>query len=271
MFIGYSFPYQMFSGVLETTAGLLLLNRRTVTLGLFVSTGVFINVFMMNMAYDIPVKLFSGHLLLISAFLLIYESRRLIDFFILNRVAEADNSFKVEITKKWMRWTRIGFKLAFIAIAFVMPIIEGYDRYQQTINQPDIKPIRSGFYDVDLFVLNGKDTIPALVSDTIRWQDVVFDKGGLGSIKTSDTIFRQRYRRGYFNYTPDTTNNTLGIKYFPFDTVNIMTMRYKLPDEKTILLWTKLRDDSLFVHLTRSKRHFQLTERQFHWLSEANR
>ena len=35
LFIGYSTPYEIFSGAMETVAGLLLLFRRTITAGLF--------------------------------------------------------------------------------------------------------------------------------------------------------------------------------------------------------------------------------------------
>jgi hypothetical protein len=38
-----------------------------------------------------------------------------------------------------------------------------------------------------------------------------------------------------------------------------------------VVLRGKIRNDSVFVALRRQKRHFQLAERQFHWLSEANR
>ena len=44
LFIGYSTPYQVFSGAAEVLAGLLLLYRRTATLGTFIALGVFINV-----------------------------------------------------------------------------------------------------------------------------------------------------------------------------------------------------------------------------------
>ena len=59
LFIGYSAPYQFFSGLMEVLAGIFLLFRRTVTLGLLIATGVFINVMMLNLTYDIPVKIFS--------------------------------------------------------------------------------------------------------------------------------------------------------------------------------------------------------------------
>ena len=43
---------------MEVFAGIFLLFRRTVTLGLLIATGVFINVMMLNLTYDIPVKYF---------------------------------------------------------------------------------------------------------------------------------------------------------------------------------------------------------------------
>lgn len=59
MYMGYSGPYQMFAGMVEVVAGLLLLYRRTVTLGLLIGLGVFSNVMTMNLSYDIPVKGYS--------------------------------------------------------------------------------------------------------------------------------------------------------------------------------------------------------------------
>ena len=39
----------------------------------------------------------------------------------------------------------------------------------------------------------------------------------------------------------------------------------------TIVLDALIRGDSVHVEMVRAPRHFQLTERQFHWLSEYNR
>src|SRR5512138_3299341 len=58
LFIGYSTPYQFFSGLMETIPAILLLYRRTATLGVLIATGVFINVAALNLSYDIPVKIF---------------------------------------------------------------------------------------------------------------------------------------------------------------------------------------------------------------------
>jgi hypothetical protein len=271
LFIGYSTPYQMFSGVMETLAGLLLINRKTVTLGLVTATGVFMHVFVLNLAYDIPVKLFSGHLLLLCVYLLMYELPRLINFFILNRVSEPDTFFNLELNNRWLRYGRIVAKLTFVIVAFAMPVYNTYNNSKQFYDTSiEPKPIKDGLYDIELFVKNNKDTIPPLVTDSTRWKNIVFERNGSGSVDAHEPLFFQRYRRWYFNYKPDTTKNI--VHFTPFrDTTKVLSMKYDIPDENTIHLWSKYKGDSLYLKLRRSKRHFQLTERQFHWLSEANR
>jgi hypothetical protein len=139
-------------------------------------------------------------------------------------------------------------------------------------SQPLAEPFRAGVYDVRTFAVNG-DTVPPLVTDSLRWRDVIFDNASSGSVNTADDLFWQRYRRGYFRYRANTAEQTAVVWKMSaaFDSTYLFTMRYELPDSNTIRLWTTVRDDSLFVELARSNRHFQLAERQFHWLSEYNR
>src|SRR5690606_16238880 len=85
MFIGYSGPYQIFSGVAEVLVALLLVWRRTALLGAMLAVGVFANVVMLNLSFDIPVKIYSINLLIASIFLVWQERERLFAFFILNR------------------------------------------------------------------------------------------------------------------------------------------------------------------------------------------
>jgi hypothetical protein len=49
------------------------------------SVGVLSNVVALNFSYDVPVKLFSSHLLGMALFLLIPDARRLVNVFFLNR------------------------------------------------------------------------------------------------------------------------------------------------------------------------------------------
>src|SRR5262245_42476833 len=86
--IGASRPYEIFTGCAELAAGILLIIPSTVTLGALVSLGCTIQVFILNMAYDVPVKLFSFHLLLMSVFLLAPDARRILNLLVLNRPAD---------------------------------------------------------------------------------------------------------------------------------------------------------------------------------------
>ncbi|MCD0161582.1 hypothetical protein IHN63_09715 [Deinococcus sp. 6YEL10] len=76
-FMGASAGYQWLAGVAEVLPALLLLHRRTVTLGALMAAVTMTNVFALNLFYDVPVKLFSGHLLLIATLLLAMDARRL--------------------------------------------------------------------------------------------------------------------------------------------------------------------------------------------------
>lgn len=271
MFIGYSAPYQVFSGAMEVLAGGLLFYRRTVTLGLLVAAGVFANVAVLNLSYDIPVKLYSLHLLGFSLYLLIHDWERLAAFFLLNQPTTANAWYDVEWTKPWMRTAQRVVKGVLVLVFCVLPVYSNWQWYQSNRERANqLPPFPPGLYDVAEFAVN-RDTIPALLTDSLRWRDVIFEPGGLGSVNTTDTLFRQRYRRGYFTYAPDTAHHRLAWKRFAQDTVALLDFRYEATGPNTVRLWGKRRDDSLYVRLVRSNRRFQLAERQFHWLSEANR
>jgi hypothetical protein len=269
LFIGFSKPYEIFSGLMEIFAGSLLLFRRTATLGAMVATGVFLNVMMLNLCYDIPVKIYSMQLTFVALFLLANESKRIIDFFILNKPAAANSLYQFNFNKKWQRWTRIGLKALFIIAVLLFPFQDTLNYYRSTQKPSAKQAIKNGVYEVSVYSVNNH-VMPLALSDTSRWQDVIFENG-LGSAKTSDTSFRQRYKRGYFAYYANDTTHVFTIKKSGADKIPIMRFKYQMPDSNTITLAGTHGKDSLYVALKRTKRHFQLAEKQFHWLSERNR
>lgn len=273
MFIGYSMPYQIFSGVMETTAGLLMLYRPTITAGLLAATGAFLNVVMINLSYDVPVKLYSSHLLVACLFLLAMDAPRLLNFLILNRPTQATHLYDQSLTVPWQIWGSRAVKAFFVFQLVFAPFMRGYARFQTVQAPPKQGPFRTGVYDVTSYIVNGVAR-PATPSDTIRWQDVIFDSNGAGSINSRDQLFQQRYRRAYFRYKPDTATHTSAVwktSTIPGDSTFLFTMRYDVPDTSTIRLRAVIRGDTVTVELVRTARRFQLAERQFHWLSEYNR
>jgi len=273
LFIGYSVPYQFFSGVMETTAGLLLLYRRTVTAGLFAATGAFLNVVMINLSYDVPVKIYAFHLLLACLFLLALDAPRLVRLLVLNQPVPATTAYDPRFAFAWQRWGSVAVKVFLLFQFLIFPVKSGWERYTAAKVAPAWSPFAPGFYDVRTYVVN-RDTIAASSADTLRWRDVIIDNGGAGSVSTSDPVFWQRYRRGYFRYKPNPSSHTAAVwktSTIPRDSTFMFTLRYEVPDTSTIRLHTVVRGDSVHVELFRVPRHFQLAERQFHWLSEYNR
>ncbi len=67
--MGTSYEYNLFMGIMEIIPGLMILFTRTRKLGLIIATGVFLNVFAINISFDISVKLLSFILLMMSIYL----------------------------------------------------------------------------------------------------------------------------------------------------------------------------------------------------------
>lgn len=272
MFIGYSGPYQIFSGVAEVVVGLLLFWRKTALLGSLLAVGVFANVVMLNYSYDIPVKIYSGNLLIASIFLVWQERKRLIAFFIQNSPTLPSSLFEKTYTIKWQKVARITLKTVFFLLTFGLNLSNTYSYFQETKAQSTkvLEPIQPGMYHVELFVKNG-DTIPESLADSLRWRDVIFDYNGQGSFSAQDSSFRMRYGRAYFSYQPDSLGSRLDWKMAAWDSIAVVSFAMKLPEEDWIILNGKKEADSLHVVLKKLNRHFPLTERQFHWISESNR
>ena len=271
LFLGYSVPYQVFSGVMETVAGLLLLHRRTVTLGLLMAAGAFLNVVMINLSYDVPVKLYSMHLFGASVFLLAQDARRLLTLFVLNRPVPGTSAYQPPFTAPWQRRAMLAAKALVVWSILIVPLRNGWTRYGAVAAGPPAGPFQPGVYQVTRYQRGGEATEAA--ADPLAWTDVIFDNGTSGSVGTADTLFWQRYGRGYFRYSADPDRQTLSVwktSAVP-DSTYLFDMRYQVVDPGTLRLWTVLRGDSLYLELTRTDRHFQLAERQFHWLSEYNR
>ena len=102
-FMGASAVYTSFTGLVEVAVGLLLLFRLTTLAGALLSTGVTLNIVLLNFCYDVPVKLFSLHLLTMSIFLTIPDWSALWRFFVLHQAAEPKGVWVPPFTRRWLR------------------------------------------------------------------------------------------------------------------------------------------------------------------------
>ena len=168
-FMGQSKPYVAFSGAAETLGAALLLSRRTTMLGALVLVGVLTNVVMLNLCYDVPVKLFSATLLMMSLFLLAPDARRLIDLFLLQHGA-APRVDVLTLPRRWMRIVRVVAKVALIGFILFTTIRSGRAEAQFSFAP---KTFFDGIWDIEKVVRDGAE-VPLPAGDPKTWHRVVF-------------------------------------------------------------------------------------------------
>jgi len=177
IFMGFSTAYTFFAGAGEVLGALLLFFRRTTTLGAMVVTGVMSNVVMLNLCYDVPVKLGSLHLLFLALFLLAPDIGRLANLLVLNRPTEPA-ALGPELSGLWMRRVAAGLKVLVIGGVLSIQLHDRWLEYEQS-GTSDVHPF--GWYAVTSFREEGQE-VPALATDGHRWKIFRLWQGGLGFI-----------------------------------------------------------------------------------------
>jgi hypothetical protein len=181
-FMGSSRLYSFFGGVGETLAGVLLILPRFTALGSLLTLAVMGNVFMLNVCYDVPRKIFCIHLLAFSAYLLLPELRRLANAFVLNRRAEPVHEVGLFRDRTWNRYALL-LQVAF-GVAAIWSAIN-ICRADAAQSSAHVGPAYRGIWSVEEFTLDGVPR-PALVTDKQRWQYVVLDGPGVVNVQMAD-------------------------------------------------------------------------------------
>ena len=260
-FMGYSTAYNFFTGTCEALAGFLLFFRRTKLLGALLSIAVMSNIVMLNFSYDVPVKLFSMHLLFMSFFLPIADWQRLLNFFIFNKTAPPiliEPVFK----EKEMRLAYHVGKIAFIVFVLGSNVIFGL-RNQQQLTGGKGDSTFNGIYEVETHVIN-QDTIPPLLNDTKRWKRLFVNfndmiRNDMISVEYMDNA------KIYWRFVPDTLQRTM--KIMSLDSGTVYHFRYKKDKDRYFLRGT-LYSDSIKITMKKTSSDFALTSRGFHWINE---
>ncbi|MGS2737838.1 DoxX family protein [Sinomicrobium sp. M5D2P17] len=257
-FMEYSDSYTIFSGTMEFIGGIFLLFRKTTRLGALICFGVMLQVFMLNMSYDVPVKLFSAHLMLIAILIIIPDIKNFINFYILNR-STSPITIKPYFKKK--AFNTVGRILkTILLIGGVIILITMEIKQKKAYGKKSPLPPLYGIYDVQYFILNN-DTLPSLVTDTLRWKQLVVDKWYSGIVAMNDKI-------EYVENKTDTVKKSI-----QFTSYRDSTLVYNLnfiPQDSLLMLKGNFGNRLLKINLKKKKLDdFLLLNRKFHWISEV--
>lgn len=276
--------YQSFLGLVEIFAALLLLNRKTATIGTFIIIPFTGNVVMSNLAYEGGEYVYSSLLVTFALFLLVFDVNRILRLTSFERTTQP-NRYKPVFAAPGLKYGRIGLKTAFI---FLFVFVYGYQAYAahseggyQYTHVPGLKDA-AGLYNVKQFRINSTDLPYTAVNDDIRWKDVVFErwttlsirsnskaallKANTEEIHTSEADRNYEYTgsagRHYYAYATDTLAQTITLKgQNAGDTEAPVVLHYTRPDSETIILQgINANHDSLYVVLDRVDKKYLLQE-----------
>jgi uncharacterized membrane protein YphA (DoxX/SURF4 family) len=202
-FMGYSTAYTIFSGLAEVAGGVLILFRRTTTLGALICAGVMLNVVIMDFSYDVSVKIYAVHLLLIAVVLVLPDAQRLANVLVLNRAAPAADLGSLPVDKK-KRWAYLVLK-TLVVIYLIVPLTLRNLHTWRDVGPGAPKPPLYGLYKVDEFRSNGT-VVPALLDNASRWRFV--------AVESKDSFYVKHMDDSLTKYTLhyDATTHTAAIK-----------------------------------------------------------
>jgi uncharacterized membrane protein YphA (DoxX/SURF4 family) len=257
-FMGASRTYEVFAGLAEVFVAVLLILPRLTTLGALISVGVLSNVFMLNMSYDVPVKIVSFHLLLLAVFLVVPDIQRLARFFLLNR--PVGPAVHPPLSRR--RWIRQS-ALIVLGLAGMTGFCLGLyvaNHRTKTRNLAKKLPLY-GAWSVDDLAMDGIAwrTLP---TDNGRWRRLIFeDLDGIaiqfmdGSLKYLNMNFDSM--KNMFSLSDDDDPNWKA--QFVFETLG----------QQRASLQGSVNGNRVDAKLHRiDTSSFPLTSRGFHWINE---
>lgn len=258
-FLGFSKGYNWFMGIAEIAA-LLLLFRRTMTLGALITLGTTANVMAVNYFYDVPVKIVSTMLVIMTLFLLSKDIIRLARFFFTGKSVSLPKIKSPVFRKKWVGIAKTIFKILLIGCYTIYGTYE-LKQMEKQYGEAAPKPTLYGLYNVDSFVINN-DTVPPLITDSLRWREFIVEWEGFARFRhMTDSASR-------YETVIDTVAKKIEFKLRPDSSLKY-TLYYNIPSPDKLNFRGVIKNDSISVYMTRKDtKEFLLMSRGFNWINE---
>jgi hypothetical protein len=257
-FMGYSEGYNWFTGAGELLGGIFLMTRWTTLLGALITGAVMTHVAVLNLCYDVPVKLLSLHCVALALILILPDAKRLVDFFVLDRTTPPTALPPLFRS----RWANIagGVLMPFLLGAFLIWCFKDvHDAYAK--NAVEERSPLFGIWTVESWTADGHER-PPLTTDQTRWRYVVFDNPRFVSVQRMDAA------RVFFRLELDEDAKTLKLTNSSRGEPQTFTLKYEPQGAHAMVIDGALMGEQVHATLRRTKTDFFLTNRGFHWINE---
>ncbi|MEQ1759576.1 MAG: hypothetical protein ABL986_14760 [Vicinamibacterales bacterium] len=190
VFIGSSPLYQLFSGVAEVVAAVLLVIPRTTPLGALIAMMDMIQVFALNMSYDFGLKQISFHYIVMALFLLAPDWRRLLNVLVLDRSAPAPT--RVPLFRS-ADANRVALIVQLLAGAYLLGNYTFLEARQYDAPEGPAHPKSAlyGIWDIERMSIDGEFREPVFNDYDLRWRRAIFDfPNRMAFQRTDDSLTR---------------------------------------------------------------------------------
>ncbi|MTE13324.1 DoxX family protein [Nocardia sp. CT2-14] len=180
--VGTSPVYEMLLGAAEVLGGILLLIPRATLAGVLLSLVSMAQVWILNMTFDIPVKLLSFHLMLLCLVLLAPEARRLTAVLTGSATGPATTPEPLDSARgrRIVAIAQVAMLIWFL-IGEVTMSVKAYNDWGPGRPKSELY----GIWTVTEFVRDGQP-VPPLATDENRWQRMVFDNPQIAAYQRMD-------------------------------------------------------------------------------------
>lgn len=258
-FLGFSDGYNYFMGIAEVSA-ILLLFRRTLIAGTLSTLMTTANVMAVNYFFDVPVKIVSTMLVVMTLYLMLPDASRLWNFFFRGQAVALPARPQPNLA---LRHRRIGLTLKFGLLGYVFILaLTKYPNAMYQYGERAPNPPLYGLYEVEHFILQG-DTVLPLITDSTRWRQLMVIADGFARVRFMDNTTQ------IFLTKLDTAQRILSMKQRS-DTTRTINLTYNVSGNRYHFKGV-IQQDSLVLDMTRFadiREKFTLTSRGFHWISE---
>lgn len=257
--IGASPGYEIFAGCAEVAGGLLLIIPRTATLGALICLADMVQVFMLNMAYDVPVKLFAFHLILLACFLLAPDVPRLTSVLFTNR-ATAPSSQTQLFRGVRARRIALAAQIVFGLWLVGMNAYTAWDYWSSFGGGSPHSPLY-GIWEVSRMSVD-EEPRPPLLTDSGRWRRAIFDFRDRMAFQRMDDSF------AYFPAAINLSDKTVTLTKRA-DKNWMANFTFQRPARDQLVLDGRMDNHQVHMelHLTENSK-FLLVRRGFHWIQE---
>ncbi len=260
-FMSYSKFYTMTTGWVEVIGGVLLLFRKSTFIGAFILLIAMINVVIIDIGYDVRVKMFAIHLLLMTILLLGNNFKRMFNFFILNKPTTPNIEYPLFLNRKSKK---IGYFIKGILLLYFT--ISCFFSYSDRLRSQKLNRYVSmtGFHEIETQIING-DTLSK--SNECRWKTMSIN--GSSWRPESLKIVSLDNEANMYSFEADTIQNT--IKFYPYKDLesHAYEFQFKKLRDKIFVFQGSYQGDSIWIKTKiKTLKDYPLKANEIRWITD---